>query len=388
MLYHHGNQAYQEAATAAATHARGKLESLIETGRARAGAVLEAVANRLPEDAIVRAPALRFEPGEGPEFTPRGSRAHRAAGFDVNLGDRRFLLHDHALGQACERAGLPWKYVQDLRGSDWGRELVGANLNELFHHQDKARYLVRSVVQGDRREARGFLSDRYRRLDSRPIFEAFATAAQGVGAVPVDGNVLDTKVAIKALLPRVFEPVPNEVMAFGVQLSNSDFGDGALSLRFFMLRLWCTNYATTDEALRQVHLGGQLPSDVSFSERTYQLDTRRSASMISDLMGSELGPDRVNKACELIQAADAAKVESSQVSAFLKKHLGVGDADQVVTAFNSADVENLPPGQTAWRLSNAVSWIAGQTRDEGKRLDLERVAALALPGGGAFHSKN
>jgi len=38
------------------------------------------------------------------------------------------------------------------------------------------------------------------------------------------------------------------------------------------------------------------------------------------------------------------------------------------------DVELLPAGNTSWRLSNAVSWLAGQVEDGERRLELEKVA--------------
>jgi hypothetical protein len=279
MLVHHdSSRTYAEAASAAATHARTKLETLIEKGRQSAAAVIDKVQSEVPTDVIVPAPRLRI-----------GNDAGRLFGLwdegSPSMGTR-VAFHDHALQQACERAEVPWAFAEKLRAKgEWGVSLLADNLHSLLSRQTGRRFLIRSVNG----EARGFLSDRFRRLDSRPIIDAFCQAAGQVGALPIEGHALDTKVAIKAILPRVFEPVPNEVMAFGAMLSNSDYGNGALSLRVFMLRLWCTNYAITDEALRQVHLGGQLPDDVSFSERTLNLDTARSASMIRDLMGGRAG---------------------------------------------------------------------------------------------------
>jgi hypothetical protein len=54
----------------------------------------------------------------------------------------------------------------------------------------------------------GILSDSYRRIDSRPVFEAFATGVQEKGALPYEGYVTDTKIAIQAIMPEVYEPVP------------------------------------------------------------------------------------------------------------------------------------------------------------------------------------
>ncbi len=46
----------------------------------------------------------------------------------------------------------------------------------------------------------------------------------------------------------------------------------------------------------------------------------------------------------------------------------------ILDAFGSQDVVNLPPGNTAWRASNAISWIARHAEDPEQRLDLERAA--------------
>jgi len=77
-------------------------------------------------------------------------------------------------------------------------------------------------------------------------------------------------------MPEVYEPVPGEVVAYGLFLENSDFGNGALSVRAFLLRIWCTNLAITQEEMRQVHLGKRLDESMIYSERTYGLDAKHS----------------------------------------------------------------------------------------------------------------
>ena len=116
------------------------------------------------------------------------------------------------------------------------------NLTTIFSNRfAKTCYLLRSVSG----EVRGFLSDRYRRLNSRPIIEAFATAVQQKGALPYNSYVTDTKVALQAIMPEVYEPIPGEMVAYGLSLENSDFGNEALSIRVYLLRIWCSNLAIT-----------------------------------------------------------------------------------------------------------------------------------------------
>ena len=65
--------------------------------------------------------------------------------------------------------GRVMKYIYftaTLDAATWGAELAARNLNELLRNavDPTTRYLVRSV----KGEARGWLSDRFRRLDCRP----------------------------------------------------------------------------------------------------------------------------------------------------------------------------------------------------------------------------
>jgi hypothetical protein len=366
LMHHDSTRSYEEAAAAAAVTARAKLEALIAHGAGRAAAVVNQVMTQQPTDELVRAPAVTFSPADG---------AHLTARFNSD-NDRDRPIHRHALQQLAGRLGVPWSYLETLLDASheggWGAELAARNLNELLRNavDPTTRYLVRSV----KGEARGWLSDRFRRLDCRPIVEAFALACQRIGAVPCEGHALETKIAIKAMLPTVYEPVKHEVMTFGVVLENSDFGNGALTLRSFMLRLFCTNTAICDHNVREVHLGAKLAEDIEWSDETYQLDTRRMAAMVGDVVRGQLGPAKIDTLMAAIVKANDEQVNPEKMLATLGKSLTKGEVGQVVTKFNSPDVELLPPGNTQWRMSNAVSWRAGQLPDEERRLELEKVA--------------
>jgi hypothetical protein len=375
MLIHHDpTKSYSDAALAAGAHARSKLEQLIDQGRARARQVFETVQAEQPVDRLVRRSALRFVAGSEAD----------AASADILLqlgrgDDRLQRLHPHALQQAASRAGIPWAYVQHLREQPgWGTELAAHNLTALFRRavdKSEERILVRSV-QG---EVRGLLSDRFKRLDSRPLLDSFAKACSDVGALPLEGHASDVRVAVKAVLPRVYEPVEHEVMAFGVSFENSDFGAGALSVRIFTVRLVCTNYAVANESLREVHLGARLPEEVAWSERTTSLEAKRTASAIGDIVRGQLSSKRIDAFQDAIRQANQQKVHQRDALQLLRKTLTQNETKLAVEKFNSPDIELLPPGNTTWRLSNAISWLAGTTDDVDRKLELERFAGRLLP---------
>lgn len=367
MLVHHSDTPYAEAASDAARHARGILGDLIAKGRDSATSVIEKISQEVPTDHIVRASAVGFDLAEGQPVMalPAGD-----APAEV------LSISKHAMQQLCTRANLPQAfatYLQSEEAAPWGRELLAHNLRECFTHLP-GKYLARSYDG----QLRGFLSDSYRRLDSRPLIEAFAQACQSVGAVPVQGYATDAKVAIKAMLPTIYEPVPNEVMAFGLCWENSDYGHGPHSLRVFCLRLWCTNYAIADECFRQVHLGKRLAEDMRYSRRTYELDMRTVASAVQDVVSSTLSADRLAAYCEAIKSA-ASEVIDIKSAVTRMRSLTKSESEAVVKTCESDDLRVLPDGQTRWRLSNAISWVAGTVEDAERKLELQKVAGAVLP---------
>lgn len=365
LLHTSTTQTYQEAASDAAKHARSIMEAKIEAGRASASALFTRIHTEIPSDTIVKSPSLNFVPSE--------------KGVNLGYGSSESVsVHKHALSQIAGKAGVPGAYLGELvSGAEWQRALAANILNEHFQKgTPDSRYLVRSLNQ----EARGFLSDRYRRLDSRPLLDAFALACQNVGAVPVDGTGSDTRVTMKAFLPIVFEPVPNEVLCLGVEWGNSDFGAARHTVRAMIWRLWCTNKATLEDSLAQVHLGGRLGDDIEFSNRTYQLDTQTSVSALGDIVKGTLGPAKVNSLLEGIKQAHEKKIDWKVLRTSLARKLLKTEIAAVESAYESDDVINLPAGESMWRASNAVSWIAGRTEDPNRKLDLERVAGEILTG--------
>ena len=359
--------------------AQAALEAAIQRTLANTTAAIERVQREVPKDTIVRANALGF--------THQNDRLSMAA------GGQRWSLHNHALGQIAEQASVPKPYLDTLnQGEEWERNLLDHILSTTFQHSTD-RHLVRSIDTGNGQlEARGFLSDKFRRLDSRPLLETFVAEVSRFGARPYAGVMTDTRVSLKALLPTAWTfAVPEgavrtdhrggsgiEAIAFGIEWRNSDYGTSRNNLAAFILRLWCLNGAVLEDVMRQVHLGGRLDENIQFSEQTYQLDTRASVSAMRDVVRGLLAPDKVRQTIDRIEALSAKVITWDKVKAQFAKGLTKEELRKVDEAYTGADVQNLPPGDTAWRASNALSWIANQTDNQERRLELEKLAGTVL----------
>lgn len=367
MLVHHDHRDYNAAASEAAKLARVKMEELIHSGSKSAMKVIESVEQLVIKD--------RLSPSEKIRFEPVG-----ADSVDVFLQglDEKYRLHPHALGQAVIRSGIPnsTKFIQLMREhKQIGNELLAHNLTTLFKQSDKIN-LVRTVKD----QVRGLLSDRFKRMDARPLLDAFVRGCQVVGAKPIEGIVEDTRVIMRAALPIVFEPVPNEVMIFGYEWRTSDFGHGAHCMKLWTMRLWCTNKAILDEALKQIHLGKKLDDTINIiSQATVDLNTEATASALYDTVVSLLSPRRVDLYLDGIKEMSETELSSTKIKDFLKLKFAKSEAQQIIDQFNSADVINMPPGQNKWRLSNAISWVANEIEDIDMRLYYQQVAGDMIP---------
>ncbi len=345
------------------------LNRKINEGARSAMATIQRIHEDVPTDRIVSTRSIEFEASE--------------RGLEVIVGAAGTCVHptDYAIGQIAARAAVPTDYLRSLASrtaEPWQHELAAEVLRRHYRNRKAERALVRSVGSS----LRGWLSDRYRRLDARPLLEALMVELQGIGAVPYFGTSTDTRVALKALLPEILEPVPGEFMVLGLEWSNSDYGNGPHRLATFALRVACLNGMTRENALREIHLGGRLAENIEYSNRTYELDTKASVSALRDTVKGVLGPAARDRMMDEIRGANSREVSVGQLRTQVR-NLPAKTQKAVVDAFESGDVINLPAGNTAWRASNAVSWIARHLDSDEDRLDLERLAGkIAAPTSG------
>lgn len=356
-LVHHSGEAYAVAAERAAGWATKKLEDLIAKGRDNAKQTLEYVDTHQPVDAVCSAQDLAFSVQEGLKLWFHG---------------RKSGIHRNALIQMAEKAGLPspTALTDFLSQPHQVKHLAGIFQDQF--QKTEGRYLIRSL-EG---QVRGFLSDKYRRLDSRPMIAALVDeAVNKYHAVPVEAKALDTSVYLKLIMPEVYEPVPNEVGVFGLCFRTSDYGHGRLWLKGFFYRLWCTNLAMTEDGLSQIHLGSRLSDEIEFSRRTMELDTETMASAIQDVTRMILSPTNIQRRLTAIQTANEEIVNADETLLRMRNKSRITKAEEkdIKEAFASADIENLPAGSTKWRLSNAISLLA-QKAEPDRALELENMA--------------
>ena len=289
----------------------------------------------------------------------------------MDMPDGQFTLHDKAIGQLADRMGIPQRYLRGLAsGEPWAKQLAATLLNEHSGWTQRSRVLVRTVGK----QVRGVLSDSYRRLNSVEILTAFVQEAADQGAVISDAYMNDTKIWAETILPTPLTvPTANngDVVIFaGARFSTSDYGDGAVDMRAFLLNGACLNGMVRESVMKQVHLGSKLPDNLQLSQQTYELDTKTTVSAVRDLTKGLFSKDNLMKKAIEIQGASEMEVDFEHELKRLTRDGGLlkQEGKEVEKILMRNDPEDgVQGGATLWKLTQAITAHARELSPERSR---------------------
>ena len=373
--------------TARSRNARQRLEMRFQTGTDVQRRLLERVAALVIRDKMIPPKKMFFSIKEVPRIH-LGSPEEQGA-----------VIHPHALGQLCERAGVPRTFINRLIvGKPWEKDLAKDNLETLFlfgefldRSKKPTKFLGRFVGSGDELELRGFLSRNYaRHLASLPMLRGFVHACDTMGAKPVEASSSATRFGLKCFLPYVFEPVINEFIAFGVSWSNSDFGSGRLKVSLCSQRVSSGTTAILEDNWSRVHIGSVIQeSDLELSSDTMAKEVDAQVAAECDAVTQLLKPEAIDRLLLAIELAHKEKVPWHRIKAELGRLLHKKEVEGIAEMLKKGDddIVDLPPvGRTEdgspiatrWWASSVVSHLADKEQSLDRQSELQRLAGDIL----------
>lgn len=313
------------------------------------------------------------------EFYPNDLGRIGATFHVPNQGSREYTINKHAIRQVAEKLKIPGQYLTNLLfGEKWQSSLAYEILNTHNGWTERNKVLVRSVGS----EVRAFLSDQYRRLDSQKIFGTHVDEVYKNGGQLADGWMDDTRLMVETLLPKPIQ-INTELngiilLAFGTRLSSSDYGDGALELRSFVMQGICLNGLVRESVLRAVHLGSRLPSTLGLSEETYESDSKTTALAIRDLTKNLYSSDVIKTRMLEIKAASEMSIDPARELKNLTavQKLLKGEADEIgqLLMRNNPD-DGLQGDATLWKLTQGITSFANREDiSDRRRNELQELA--------------
>lgn len=295
--------------------------------------------------------------------------------------DKHWFIHPNALNQMSAKLNVPTGYINALAASEdsWKKNLVSKILSQHLYHSPKDKILIRSV--GD--EMRGYLSAQYKRLNSSDIISTYLRTMQKNDMITYDFYFGDTKYYIETVNPDIIDIETEKQgtisVCIGTRLRNSDFGCSALELSTYLLQVVCLNGAVKHNALKEIHLGAKLSTDIEYSEQTYKLNTEATLSALNDTFAYIFTPDYMEKNIMSIKkASDTAiqpvtelKILSTQ--GILKSE--IKDIENML--MNNRTEDGLSGEMSLWKFAQAISAVARDKNDERKR-ELENISGKLI----------
>lgn len=303
-------------------------------------------------DASGSAPVLRLLDGGTDQVEPLDiqTTAHRQMGTYLNI---------------------PRKYYDRMLQENSG--LLAQNVNGWLHMQSEQR-MIRTI---DGR-ARAFLSSRYRRIDNLDIAKITLPL---IGEMPdahyESCQITDDYMYIKVVNPRLTaEVVPGDIVQAGVVISNSETGQGAVSVQPLIYRLVCSNGMTVNDAgMRKNHVGRVNSADENFllySQETLEADDRAFVMKLQDTVRAAVDEARFSVILDKLRESADKKLNTADIPGVVKlatSSLGITDAEsEGVFRHLIEDAD-----YTLYGLANAVTRYSQDVEDYDRASKLEEL---------------
>jgi hypothetical protein len=299
-----------------------------------------------------------------------------------------FGINRVAHAQIASHTDIPKKYYDKMLADD--PRLLANNVNTWFR-----KYPATRLVRGLDGTARAFLSDAYKPLENEDLAEAVLPAVMELGLDVMSSQITDTRLYLKCVDPKVTRELEAKGGAFGdgkhniirmlapaLTVSNSEVGEGALSILGGVYDGWCSNLATFGErSVRKYHVGKrhEIASEDTYallSDKTRRLTDAAIWAQVGDVVRGAFDQARFNSLCDKISATQEEKIEGDPVQVVKLTTSRFGLTDTTGTSILKHLIEG--GSLTRFGLFNAITRAAQDVEDYDDATAMERHGAQII----------
>lgn len=256
--------------------------------------------------------------------------------------------------------------------------LLAHNVNEWLQREPAQRML--RTMDGT---ARAFLSNRYRRIDNMEIAEIVLPELQKLeGAVFESCQITESRMYIKVVNPRLQAEVsPGDIVQAGVIISNSEVGQGSVSIQPLVFRLVCSNGMVINDAqAKKYHLGRANSTDGNLelysSDTLAAIDTAFIKQM-RDTVAAAVDQARFARVIDQMKDAREAAMNTQDIPNLVQltgKEFGITEAERGGVLQHLIEGKDL----SLYGLSNAVTRYAQDVESYDRSTELEGIGYKIL----------
>lgn len=291
-------------------------------------------------------------------------------------GLKTFATTDAFRRQMADKLKIPFAYFERMRTEQ--PSLLDRNVDTWLHDESEQR-MVRTLDG----QARAFLSDRYRRLDNYDLLaQTLPMLKQLPGAHFESVELTPSRMYLKVVTSKVqCEIQPGDVVQAGVVISNSEIGQGTLSVQPLVYRLVCKNgLIVADRAMRKTHVGRLAESSTDeitiFKDDTLVADDKAFFLKVRDVVESAVSQAQFELAAEKMRKTLGIKINGDPVKAvealatryLFNEHERAGVLRSLIA---EADL-------SGYGLVNAVTSFAQHVADYDRSTEFESIGGRML----------
>lgn len=327
----------------------------------------------------------------------------------VITGDINATYTRTAIRQLAERLRIPLQYVDRLVEirDPAGAGLAAHSFNELCRLDDR-RALYRFLCADGECMLRSVQSDKYRPFDNDIALQAIMTGLGGHGLnlsdCEVEGDVSMDRLRLRIAVPSIAadatdvlgdyrmpfsmnpdRPIhavaaPDEtppVVWAGLEITNSETGQGAFSIASRAVIAICRNGLTRPIEFRRTHVGAALEQGtIDWSDETRRNALTLLTSQVTDAVRTYLSVEYVESEAARLRQAAAVGVESpAEAVEVVQQRFGLTESEtrNVLDCFARGG-----GGDSALAIFNAITAAAQLVDDGDRQAEIETAAMQVL----------
>jgi len=292
-----------------------------------------------------------------------------------------FGITDYAHGQIASRLGIPKPYY-DRVGSvvtSTGQLLRDVNVNTLLMSEDKP--VLCRMLDG---KLRAFLSDRYHPIDNYLVVEGALIGALQSLDQPVEiqsSAVTDTRMYLQVRFPRIVGEVEvGGVVQYGLNITNSEVGAGAVDIQSWVYRLVCKNGMVGQSVFRKIHAGRRLSDEQVdaksfFSDETVIAEMKAFRLRLTDILRHEVNQeafDGVVRQMKIAKGQVVNKPEETVKNVTKRWNLRDFEGEQVLSnLIGSRDYSR-------YGIAQAITATAHGMQDYDRQYEVEKIGGEVI----------
>ena len=198
-------------------------------------------------------------------------------------------------------------------------------------------------------------------------------------------QITDSRMYLKVVNTRLeAEVVPGDIVQAGIIISNSEVGQGSVSIQPLVYRLVCSNGMVVNDAkARKYHTGRINTLEENFqlySEETLAAEDHAFVKKIEDTVKAAVDEARFAQVIDLMRNATEAKMNTADVPKLVKlasKDFGIKDEESTGILQHLIEGKDL----TLYGLSNAVTRHSQDVENYDRATQLESIGykILSMP---------